>query len=92
MMKMEQIIERLETIKADADYEVKNNEINLVINDFEGFDDDYEEIERELEDYEAVEEVLDWLEKNADEVEGDFYHYYHFGEIGVCVGYASFDI
>ena len=94
MMKMEQIIEKLETIKTDAYYYVddEDNEIRLTIDDFEGFDEDWSEVERELENHKAVEEVLEWLEENADEVEGDYYEYYHFGEIAVCVGYASFDI
>ena len=94
MMKMEQIIEKLETIKTDAYYYVDDddNEIRLTIDDFEGFDEDWSEVERELENHKAVEEVLEWLEENADEVEGYYYEYYHFGEITVCVGYASFDI
>ena len=92
MMKMEQIIEKLETIKTDIEYYVSKNEIEVIINDFEGFSEGYEEIERELEDSEKVEKVLEWLEENAEEVEGEYYHYYHFGDIVVKVGYASFDI
>ena len=89
---MEKIIEKLETIKTDIEYYVSKNEIEVIINDFEGFSEGYEEIERELEGSEAVEKVLEWLEENADEVEGDYYEYYHFGEIVVKVGYASFEI
>lgn len=92
MMTMGQIIERLETIKADADYKVKNNEIDLVINDFEGFNEDWGEVDREFNDLEAVEDTLDWLEENADKIEGDIYQFYYFSEIVVCVGYTSFDI
>ena len=89
---MEKIIEKLETIKTDIEYYVSKSEIEVIINDFEGFGESYEEIERELEGSEAVEEVLEWLEKNADEVEGEYYKYYHFGEIVVKVGYASYEI
>ena len=92
MMKMEKIIEKLETIKTDIEYYVSKNEIEVIINDFEGFSEGYEEIERELEGSEKVEKVLEWLEENAEEVEGEYYHYYHFGDIVVKVGYASFDI
>ena len=94
MMKMEKIIEKLETIKTDAYYYVDDddNEIRLTIDDFEGFDEDWSEVERELENHKAVEEVLEWLEENADYVDGDFYRYYYFGEIVVEVGYSSFDI
>ena len=35
---------------------------------------------------------FDWLEENANSIDGDFYHYYHFGDIVVVVGYTSFDI
>ena len=89
---MEKIIEKLETIKTDIEYYVSKNEIEVIINDFEGFSEGYEEIERELEGSEKVEKILEWLEENAEEVEGEYYHYYHFGDIVVKVGYASFDI
>ena len=91
---MEKIIEKLETIKTDAYYYVDDddNEIRLTIDDFEGFDEDWSEVERELENHKAVEEVLEWLEENADHIDRDFYHYYYFGEIVVEVGYSSFDI
>ena len=89
---MEKIIEKLETIKTDIEYYVSKSEIEVIINDFEGFGESYEEIERELEGSEAVEKVLEWLEENAEEVEGEYYKYYHFGEIVVKVGYASYEI
>ena len=89
---MEKIIEKLETIKTDIEYYVSKNEIEVIINDFEGFSEGYEEIERELEGSEKVEKILEWLEENAEEVEGEYYHYYHFGDIVVKVSYASFDI
>ena len=92
MKKTEKIIEKLETIKTDIEYYVSKNEIEVIINDFEGFSEGYEEIERELEGSEKVEKILEWLEENAEEVEGEYYHYYHFGDIVVKVGYASFDI
>ena len=45
---MEKIIEKLETIKTDAYYYVDDddNEIRLTIDDFEGFDEDWSEVER----------------------------------------------
>ena len=74
------------------DYRVNGNHIHLTINDFEGFDENWREIDREFVDEDAVDEVLEWLEDNADSAEGDFYEYYYFGEIVVEVGYTSFDI
>jgi hypothetical protein len=91
-MTIENIIAQLDRISADSSYNVNNNYIELTIDDFEGFDEDWSEVDRELEDDIGVEEVLDWLEENADSVEGDFYCYYHFGDIVVEVGYTSFDI
>ena len=91
-MTIENIIAQLDRISADSSYEIDGNLISLTIEDFEGFDDDWSEIERDFVDENAVDEVLEWLEKNADLVEPDFYNQYHFGEIVVEVGYASYDI
>jgi hypothetical protein len=92
---LEKIIAMLGKIhEEDGWYRVKadKNYIGLTINDFDGFDDEWAEEEHEFEDLEAVEEVLEWLEENADYQEGDLYISYHFGEIEVVVGYTSFDI
>ena len=91
-MTIENITAQLDRISEDSWYDVDDNRINLTIDDFEGFDDDWSEMDREFVDAAAVEEVLDWLEENADSADGDFYHYYHFGDIVVEVGYTSFDI
>ena len=91
-MTIEIITAQLDRISEDSWYDVDDNRINLTINDFEGFDDNWSEIDREFVDAKAVEEVLDWLEENADSSEGDFYEYYHFGDIVVEVSYTSFDI
>lgn len=91
-MTIKTIIAQLDRISADSWYDVNGNHIDLTINDFEGFDENWSEIDREFVDADAVGEVLEWLEENADFVDGDFYRYYHFGEIVVEVGYTSFDI
>ena len=91
-MTIEIIIAKLEEISEDSWYEVTGNHIDLTIDDFEGFDEDWSEKDREFVDPKAVDEVLEWLEVNADCIDGDFYHYYHFGDIVVEVGYTSFDI
>ena len=92
MMTLEMITEKLDTIAQDSWYSVGNNAIILTINDFEGFDENWNEVDREFVDEDAVDEVLEWLEENADRVEGDFYQSYFFGDIEVCVEYTSFDI
>lgn len=91
-MTIETITAQLDRISADSNYYVNGNHINLTFDDFEGFDDDWNEVDREFIDEEAINEVLDWLEENADYIDGDFYPYYHFDEIVVVVGYTSFDI
>ena len=91
-MTIEKIIAQLNRISADAFYEVIENHIDLTIDDFEGFDEDWSEIFRDFVDEKAVNEVLEWLEKNADYVEDDYYCCYHFGDIVVEVGYTSYDI
>ena len=91
-MTIELILAQLDRIAADSEYYVDGNEIDLTINDFDGFDEDWGEIFREYDNAEAVEEVLDWLEENADCVHDDYYCQYYFGDIVVEVGYTSFDI
>lgn len=91
-MTIETITAQLDRISADSWYDVNDNYINLTINDFEGFNDDWNEVDREFVDEEAVNEVLDWLEENAGYVDGDFYRYCYFDEIVVVIGYTSFDI
>lgn len=86
------ITTQLDRISADSYYIVTGNRIYLTINDFEGFDENWSEVDREFVDEDAIEEVLEWLEENADCVDDYFYHYYRFGDIIVRVGYASFDI
>ena len=91
-MTMKTITAQLDRISADSWYYVKDNRIDLTIEDFEGFDENWSEVFRDFVDGVAVKEVLDWLEEEADCVDGDFYKNYRFGEIVVKVGYTSFDI
>ena len=91
-MTIKTVTTQLDRISQDSWYDVIGNRIDLTIDDFEGFDSDWSEIYREFVDEKAVGEVLDWLEKNADYIDGNLYHYYHFGDIVVEVGYTSFDI
>ena len=92
-MTMELIIAQLDRIHEDDGwYTVRGTEIDLTINDFEGFAADWSEIDHEWVDKAAVDEVLAWLADHADFVDGDFYRHHHFGEIVVELGYTSYDI
>lgn len=91
-MTIETITAQLTRISADSYFSVFGSTIDLTIEDFIGFDEDWEEIFRDYEDEETLNEVLGWLAETADFVDGDLYRHYHFGEIVVEVGYSSFDI
>ena len=91
-MTIENITAQLDRISADSWYYVNDNHIDLTIDDFEGFDEDWSEVDRKFVNAGAVEEVLEWLEKNADYTEDDFYCRYHFNDIVVEVDYISSDI
>ena len=81
-MNNEIIIAKFNNISVDSSWDkVTDDYIVLTINNFDWLDNE-----------KAVEEVLEWLEENADFVENDFYDYYHFGDIVVEVGYTAFDI
>ena len=87
---MNTIITKLDEIANDSFYSVNDNFIDLTIDDFDGFDDNGTEIDREFNA--AVADVLDWLEANADHVDGDFYRNFYFDNVVVTVGFTSYDI
>ena len=92
-MTIETITTQLDRISADSWYEVTDNHIDLTIDDFEGFDENWDEVFREYVDADAVDAVLEWLEEHAEYDDGDLYRYYHFNDdIVVEVGWTSFDI
>lgn len=64
----------------------------LTLEDFDGFDDDWNEVEREYENEEAVDALLDWLEANCTERDDNLYIHYVFPDFQLTLGYASFDI
>lgn len=68
-----------------------NKKISIEIDDFAGFDDDWNETFNDIDD-DVVDAVLDYLKENADSIEEDFYTTYHFNGFDVVVGYTSYDI
>ena len=77
----------------DVTFNRRSNGIyRLTFEDFEGFNDHWHEIEREYNNEEAVDVLLDWLETNCIGQREDFYTYYTFPDFQVIVGYSSFDI
>lgn len=67
------------------------NKLDVTVEDFEGFDEDWDEVYADIDD-DAVKAMIEWLESHCDSHEGDLYHYYTFGDLVVCLGWASFDI
>ena len=67
------------------------NKLDVTVEGFEGFDEDWNEVYADIDD-DAVDAMIEWLESHCDSHEGDLYHYYTFGDLVVCLGWASFDI
>lgn len=92
MMTREMVMELLATAGEDLMVSEYDDEISVTVYDFEGFDEDWSEIIRELDDEVLVDTIYGILSIKARRVEGDFYRYFHFDGFTVCWGYASFDI
>jgi len=92
MVSMEMVVEILLQVGDDLMVDVYDDEVHVVVEDFEGFDEDWSEVDRDLDDSEAVDSVQEQLSEMCLSEEGDFYHYYHFEGFSVCWGYASFDV
>ena len=92
-MTREMMVVAIEALGADASlWERSDGMLDVTLEDFEGFDDDWSEVDREDDDEEAVDAFLEMLEAECLSHEGDFYVVYHFEGFDVQLGYASFDI
>lgn len=87
----ELVLKKLEELGDDVWVDVSDDEINVIVNDFEGFDEYWSEIHRDY-DVDAVGAFVEWLEEHCLESYGDLYDYYEFDGFVVEVGYRSFDI
>ena len=92
-MTMEMMKKQLMTLCEDISFwEYTNeNKLDVTVEDFEGFDENWHETFADI-DEDAVDKMIEWLEENCDSWEGDFYYYYTFGDLVVCLGWASYDI
>jgi len=92
MMTREMVLELLATLGSDVDvYERMDGTIRVTVEDFEGFDEEWSEMDRDY-DEDAVDAVYERLEAEASEVSGDFYRYFQFDGFTVVWGYASMDV
>lgn len=92
MMTYEEMMEVIEALGEDVEVDIIGETIYVTIQDFEGFDSHWCEIERELTNEEAVEAFEEMLEAECLSEEGDFYTFYYFEGFRVRLGYASADI
>lgn len=86
------ILEKLNNLGNDVDFNEYNGVIEIDFNDFCGFDEDWNEVLRDYDNPSMVSELLDFLSNNCKEVVNDFYTTYIFNDFQVIVGYASYDI
>lgn len=91
---LERLYELLDACDShDVEYHMVGGELQITVQDFDGFDDDWSELDHEYVDYEAVEAVEDYLDEACDDYESYCTAvYYHFGDEVVCLTYASADI
>lgn len=94
MITLDMIIAQLEKLTDSISYDVDTYDdetyIKVLVEDFAGFDDQWQEIFRPV-DWKAVHALEAWLKAHADSVDAE-YDYYYFGDITVDVHYCSSDI
>lgn len=92
MMTMEMVMELLAKVEDDLIVMDWDDRIDVEVNDFVGFDEDWSEIMRDLDNEELVDEVYETLKAEASSVEEDFYVNFYFDGFYVSWGYASYNI
>ena len=71
---MEKLLEMIKAMGEDVyDYKVSEGCIEVVIDDFEGFDDDWSEITRDYENPEAVDTFEEYVAKHESELDFEIY-------------------
>lgn len=91
---MKKIIAIVEELKNDVDYYFRelDNTLVLTVNDFEGFDKNWCEIIRPLDNAKGVKDLIQYLNDNCISYDDDLYVDYKFKDFMVELGYSSFDI
>lgn len=92
MMTYEMVMELLTSAGEDLLVGGSASCISVDVDDFEGFDSDWCEIMRDLDNEALVDEIYRTLEQEALEVSGDFYRHFRFDGFEVVWGYTSYDI
>lgn len=86
------------TFYTGIDYEMKEavKTIEITFEDFEGFEDDWNEIEREYDNPELVESIINFIEEKNDWNFNDWYYFFEDETCETCfkvyISFASEDI
>ena len=94
MMTMETMKKQLKALCKDISFweNPAENTLGVTVEDFEGFDEDWDEVYADINE-DAVNTMIEWLEEHCDSHDGgSLYQYYTFGDLVVCLGWASYDI
>lgn len=92
-MTKEQIIEVMDSLGEDVTYFYRKGVLYVTLEDFAGFDEDWNEIDRDYDNPEAVDDFLIMLEENSRSYDSvGCYEVYGFDGFEVMLGCASFDI
>jgi hypothetical protein len=91
-MTRNELMERLESYNEMGDLFINEigERISVDIYDFVGFDENWEEVDREVGI--DVEEFIEFLQNNANSYEMGFYSTFEFADCVVRLGYTSYDI
>lgn len=90
MKELEEILKKLEK-SGDVIMEKDINKISIYLQDIDGFDESYEEIRREYQHQELVEELIKILQ-NYELIDDDLYKVYKAENQIIQLGYASYEI
>lgn len=85
------ILNKLENLGKDVTYFVNGDVINVTINDADGYDCVWEIIPRSFDDAMAVHHFVDFLKKNCQSKNDDWWTTYIFEDCKVSITYASYD-
>lgn len=91
MMTKEMILELMNSCKDILVNEYSDDYIDVTIDDFAGFDDEWNEVYNDINE-EQIDSILETLDKECIRKVDDLYVHYYLDGFMVCVGWSSFDI
>ena len=95
---MMNIIDTMRKLEESGDIDLdafhRNGDLvySVVIKDFDGFDENWNEIDRIPNNLDLLGKFIDAIEENALTIENDYYTDYYFNDYVIHLGYESMDI